>query len=367
MKKDLPVIALIFSLCCSTSFPSYAASCKPSREWTDNITKQHIIQWEHIITKVGFWKSMVVEPIHIWALVIRWGDTNVLNLQLQKIEKSRDRAVFESQFRAAKGDHFFLGMKDGDPLMFTAIEVNNQSKIDRDEGLITTIILSAHISDKDMGLFRNVLTSKPIDAVRILLASGPVERTIDESNGAKMQEQFSCFYQYLDKNGLYHPAVAQNPAAPEVRGNAPTSQDYSTSIPGKWVTKGNNTDYIEYSVDGTFFAQRGGRGFAGTYKVQADTITMQMPNGQATRGRLAGSTITDSDGVVWDKQSEPKKAAGAPLSIEQISQMVASKLPDDVIIKTIQNSGTRIEATPEVLIKLKSVGASDAVIRAISR
>jgi len=47
--------------------------------------------------------------------------------------------------------------------------------------------------------------------------------------------------------------------------------------------------------------------------------------------------------------------------------MVAAKVPDDVIITTIRASGTKFSLTPDDLIKLKSAGVSDDIIRAMSR
>lgn len=47
--------------------------------------------------------------------------------------------------------------------------------------------------------------------------------------------------------------------------------------------------------------------------------------------------------------------------------MVAAKLPDDIIITTIQNSGSKFDLTPDALIKLKAAGVSDAAIRAMTR
>ena len=46
--------------------------------------------------------------------------------------------------------------------------------------------------------------------------------------------------------------------------------------------------------------------------------------------------------------------------------MVTAKLPDDIIITTIRNSNSRFDLTPETLIKLKTAGVSDAVIRAMT-
>jgi hypothetical protein len=67
-----------------------------------------------------------------------------------------------------------------------------------------------------------------------------------------------------------------------------------------------------------------------------------------------------------EKQAEPQKPA-AQLTIDQVIQMVAAKLPDDIIITTITNSSSKFELTPDALIKLKTAGVGDAVIRAMTR
>ncbi len=66
--------------------------------------------------------------------------------------------------------------------------------------------------------------------------------------------------------------------------------------------------------------------------------------------------------------SEPKShKPTSPLTIDQIIQMVAAKLPDDVIITTLQNSGSKFDLSPDALIKLKTSGVSDAVIRTMTQ
>lgn len=58
---------------------------------------------------------------------------------------------------------------------------------------------------------------------------------------------------------------------------------------------------------------------------------------------------------------------GQQLTIDQIMQMIAAKIADDIIITTIRNSPSKFDLTPETMIKLKAAGASDAVIRAMTR
>ena len=54
-------------------------------------------------------------------------------------------------------------------------------------------------------------------------------------------------------------------------------------------------------------------------------------------------------------------------AIDQIIQMVTAKVADDIVIKTIQNSTSMFELSSENLIKLKTAGVSDTVIRAMIR
>jgi hypothetical protein len=47
--------------------------------------------------------------------------------------------------------------------------------------------------------------------------------------------------------------------------------------------------------------------------------------------------------------------------------MVAAKLADDIIITAIRNSSSKFDLTPDALIRLKTAGVSDEVIRAMAR
>jgi hypothetical protein len=84
------------------------------------------------------------------------------------------------------------------------------------------------------------------------------------------------------------------------------------------------------------------------------------------RGIDLSASVTRVPPAVAGDASKPAKAA-TPLTIDQIIQMVAVKLADDIIITTIQNSRSKFDLTPEALIKLKSAGVSDAVIRAMTQ
>jgi hypothetical protein len=201
-----------------------------------------------------------------------------------------------------------------------------------------------------------------------------------------MMEKFSCFYQFLDKKGISLSAGG-GPASPPVRPVTPSD----ASVLGKYIRKDKSSDYIELDPDGTFSLQQSGKPYAGNYTVQADAITIQVTNASVYRLHLSGNAMVGSDGTVWEKQGEPQKASvdgpksdqtqpasqekqaepqkapGAPVTIDQIIQMAGAKLPDDIIITTIRNSGSKFDLTPDALIKLKTAGVSDEVIRAMTR
>ncbi len=67
------------------------------------------------------------------------------------------------------------------------------------------------------------------------------------------------------------------------------------------------------------------------------------------------------------KQDVAQKTTAAPVTVDQVIQMVTAKLSDDIIITTIHKSGSLYDLTPDTLIKLKSAGVSDAVIRAMTQ
>jgi hypothetical protein len=200
------------------------------------------------------------------------------------------------------------------------------------------------------------LTRRQIDAVRIILAGDVViQASVSDKDGMKLMEKFGCFYQSLDKKGIDLSAPDPPPVAPS-----------DASITGKYTRKNKASDFIELKPDGRFSLQYDGSTYEGNYKVQADSLTTQVSHGPATTAHVKGDSLSFSDGNVYEKQAEPQKvAATAQLTIDQIIQMVAAKLPDDVIIATIRKSGSKFDLTPDALIKLKTAGVSDAVLRAM--
>ena len=367
--RDFTMKILMVATCvlmfCFLSPQAWAQNCKPDVSREDKISKERIDIWLQSLFSTGFGSSLMsTSEVDITATVGRYGTINAVNIQIQKREESATNAAFESAYRGAVGKPFYFGFKNGDPVAFVVTSIGNNAKVQ--QGLfsakgVTTVVLSAVVQDNELATLRNALTSRQIDAFRIVLSGDVrIEKSVNEKNGKKLMEKFSCFYQSLDKRGIELSA-----ASPQSQLVQPASPSDS-SVPGKYVRKDRGSDYIELNPDGTFSLQQDGKGYRGNYKVQADTITIQVPNSWEGKARISGNTMVDSYGRVWEKQAEPQKAS-SQLTIDQIIQMVAAKLPDDIIIKIIQNSGSKFDLTPEALIKLKTAGVSDAVIRAMTR
>jgi hypothetical protein len=310
----------------------------------------------------------------ITATVGRYGNVNAINLQIEKRERSAVNAALESQYRAAVGQPFYFGFKDGEPLAFTVSEANNQAargKILNDDKIITTVVLSARVSDAQMATVREALTSKPIDAVRMSLAGDlNIEKSVSDKNGRAMQAQFACFYQSLEKRGISLAVVSptgQSTAGATAQGTTPGNQ--LASIAGRYTRKTKPTDYVDLKPDGLFVMRQDDKDYAGSASLRGDVLTIEIANrAQTDTGRVAGNSIVDSNGEVWERLAATgERPAAASMTIDQVLQMVAAKLPDDVVIAAIEKSGTKFALTPADLIRLKTAGVSDAVIRAVTK
>lgn len=284
------VIASCLVACCSTSSQALAQNCKPDASETDAITKEKFEVWAQVLSSRG--GLMSTSNTTIMGQSWRRAGVNYLQLKVQRTEQSPDNAAVTSALQGAVGKPFFFGFKTGEPLKFEVAEVENAGGVRQGLFAATGVRVSTFrtaLSNSALGALRESLSSRQIDAVRIELAGDVrIEARVDENNGKKMMQKFSCFYQSLEKQGIDLSAAAASPSQP----------------------------------------------------------------GEAA--------------AVGGKQADSQKPA-MQLTIDQVIQMVAAKLPDDVIVTTIQNSGSKFDLTPEALIKLKTSGVSDAVIRAMTR
>jgi hypothetical protein len=367
-----------------SSSQARAQNCKPDMSVQDKISKEQRNVWLQKLFATSVLGSLnSSSEVTVVGTIGRYGSTNALNVQLQKEEKSIQNAAFESSLRAVEGNQFFFGFKDGKPLSFTATSVGNETKAPNSvlagfsgKQLVTTVVLSAQLSDVDLGLIKDTLTKNVIDSVRIGLAGGvTIEKSVSAGDGEKMRRKFACFFETMEKQGLGFSATTSPAASRDATiVETPPGGDYSATAQGKYLYKSGGrshkpTDFTELSSDGKFYGEGGGVGVAGTYTVKGDVLTVVLPNGKAARGKFVGNRIEWPDGTIEEKQASPadQKPAGSPLTVEQIIQMVAAKVPDDVIIAAIAKARAKFDLTPEMLIKLKTSGVSDPVIRAMTK
>lgn len=348
--KTLMVAACGLMFCFSPS-EATAQNCKPDLSQVDKISKQQQDYWLQVLS---------TSDVAITLILRNSATSSSLAVQIDKQEAAAtSNTQFQSPLRAEKGDQFYFGLRNSAPLTFVATSVSNNAKVSGSflaglsgKNLYTTVQLVANVQDKDLATLREALTKKQIDAVRIVLAGNVgIDKSVNDKAGMKMMEKFSCFYQSLDKKGIDLSAAGPPPVPPS-----------DPSISGKYLRKDKSGDYIELKADGTYSLQVNANAYDGNYNVQADTIAVRISNRLTSTAKVSGNTVTFSDGNIYEKQAE---SAGTQLTIDQIIQMVAAKLPDDIIIATIRKSGSKFDLTPDALVKLKTAGVSDAVLRAM--
>ena len=347
-----------------------ARGCKPNIVTEDKITKERVEIWTQVLSETSFMGSLWGSTdVSITATVGRYGSVNAINIVIQKKERSAEKAAFDSAYRAAIGQPIYFGVSGGGtPVALVVTDVSNDSRIGGfiEQAAVTTVVLSAALSNYELGRLRDTLTSKPFDALRVNLAGNlRIEKEIDEDYGEELMGKFRCFYQALDDSGV-NLSSAQAPA-PSMSAPSPGA------AVGRYVRRGSANDVAELRADGTFSFTQNGRTLGGTYTLEGDTIILRSPQLRGEqRGRVVGNTIVEPDGSVWEGQpvapamqpSPPR--TGPQLTIDQIIAMVGAKIPDDVIVTTIKNSSVVEAVTPENLIKLKKAGVSDVVLRAMT-
>jgi hypothetical protein len=164
------------------------ANCKPDAFSVDKITKQEQNEW-HAYLNDPLIKNLQNEQL-IQAVIFRLGSTNKLGLSMVGISKG--------QFKSAKGNEFYISFKDGTFLKFVTDEAYNY---DSGNDVHTAWVLIV-IKDQNLSALKDKLTSKPIDAVRVLLEDGViVEQSINDKYGKKMMGRFSCFFNFLQEKG----------------------------------------------------------------------------------------------------------------------------------------------------------------------
>lgn len=371
------LVTIAFVTWCVTPSSVFGDSCKPDVSGRDSITKKQVDMWRQVLSSSGFLSAALMDnDVTFTAFVQRGGDKNYIMIVFQKVEDNLARAAFESHYHATKGDQIIFGFKNGEPVTLVASGASNRAQA---EMLTGKLDMSAEwvveLPDNEMATLRDALTTRQVDAIRIALGSGQVDRTVPEKNGTRLMEKFGCFYQALDKRGVVLSA-ASTPQSQPVQSTSVSDkggpafiappQDYAISAQGTYVRKDSVNDSFDFGPDGLCHGHHEAQTIDCTYTVQGDAVMVTSSQLRApVTGHFSGNTLTFAKNV-YEKQAVPQKPS-VQLTIDQVIAMVVAKLPDDIVISTIQNSGSKFDLSPEALIKLKKTGVSDAVIRAMAR
>lgn len=369
-------VVISFALSCVVTSDAWAQNCKPTMSRQDKISKQQIDVWAQELWSTSFLSSVVnTSESSIRGTIGRYGAFNAINLEIQKKEESATNAAFDAAYRGAKGATFYLGFANGQPVALVVTDVSNAANVR--QGLlgakgVTTVVLSATVSDREMARLREQFTTQPIDAIRIRLSGDmQIDKSVSAGDGRKMMEKFRCFYELLDKRAINLTAAASSPQP--VLGDS--TVDLAT-VAGKYVNRDDADDYFQLAPDGTAVSTLSG---ALKYAVRGTVLTFQAPEGKAFQlkdgrlakaieGSLTGNTYVSSEGSTYERvASAPPQSAAMQLTVEQIVKMVEAKIPDEVILASLAKAGAKYDLTPEDWIRLKGAGASDAVLRALAK
>lgn len=317
----------VFAACalgCLLSPPLVQAdNCKPDVSRVDKITKQQQDIWTQKVGGTGFGASLMgSQDMAVFVTVGRYGNLNAVNVEILKEEASAASASFDSSLRAVKGSRFFLGFKEGgEPLAFLATDVGNETKVRNDildfgnGKVVTSVVLSSVLSDEALTAMRDAITTKQIDAIRVLLVGDlRVEYSLEEKTSKKLKAKFLCFFDAMDKRDLSRSAGQSAVAQPSLA-NDPTRM---AAVQGRYSRKGKPGDFIELNADGTSGLRQDGHSVHGNYTVAGDAIAFTSPDmpGLTSRGQVTGTTIKDDEGIIWEKMTEAERAAAAPLPEE---------------------------------------------------
>jgi hypothetical protein len=195
-------------------------------------------------------------------------------------------------------------------------EVGNSSEVQ--QGLfaakgVTTVVLSAVISDSDMATLRDELTTRQVDGVRIVLAGEEgIDKPVDDKNGRKLKEKFSCFYQSMDAKGIAFSAMAKDKSQPEpqvaVSDNGPQQP-----VPGQYAAPGGG--HLLLLADGSFTKfVSGGQGH-GRYAVDSDNLALKFSStGFSQHFTIHSGKLLDvNTHQAWTRTGEGSEGIPAPL------------------------------------------------------
>src|SRR5258708_27353156 len=163
------MVATCVLVFCFSSFPAWAQNCKPDVSQVDTISKQQQDYWL---------QTLSTSEVAITVSLRNSATSSSIAVQIDKQEAAAtSNTQFQSALHAEKGNQFYFGLKNGEPLPFVATSVSNNAKVSGSfmaglsgKNLYTTVVLVADLQDKELAALRDALTRKEIDALRILLS-----------------------------------------------------------------------------------------------------------------------------------------------------------------------------------------------------
>lgn len=205
MKKILMIGLMLLTGCAGMGGLGSGDVCAPAVSTVSKTSKKEITLWLQGIFSTGTGARMLTQTGKDISVVFGlYEGMNIINLEVKIDEKTYIDKTFRTEYIAAKGNEFTLGFAGGETLRFIANDVANKTEKDyMGDRMKTTVTLSATVPAQTMASMRTLLTTKPIDGVRIVL-SGPVgliEETVDASGGTALMQKFNCFYALIDKKG----------------------------------------------------------------------------------------------------------------------------------------------------------------------
>ena len=93
----------------------------------------------------------------------------------------------------------------------------------------------------------------------------------------------------------------------------PSSAADLTSVSGTYFSQRDNTQFLLLRPDATFVLRQRKKPpnpdnpfteFSGTYSLNGETITLQIPDGGSAKGKIKGNVFTDSQDEPWVKKGE---------------------------------------------------------------
>jgi hypothetical protein len=172
-----------------------ARNCKPDTSTKDKITKQQKDEWRLFETDLATdaW-------ININLAIGRYGDENRLIVLLGKRSTSPGPSIV-----ASKETAILFGFEDGEPVQLVSDQMVSEAKPDiygGMNGVIHLVTLSKVVKDEDLAALKASLTTKPLDAVRIVLAGDlTLESSVKKRNSRSFREKLECFFTFAQEKG----------------------------------------------------------------------------------------------------------------------------------------------------------------------